>query len=165
MGFDIGQQNPIDNSPIDLSKTKQAVFMNQLFTELRKGRKVALRLGALHDPGYWKIKQKKTKELLQKKIVVSDLIPGDVEWAVNQKQVDMKMGLDVASLAYKSVVDQIVMIAGDSDFVPVAKVARREGIDFILDPMFKPISPQLSEHIDGLYSPFGRKRNNYVTEE
>ena len=66
--------------------------MNQLFTELRKGRKVALRLGALHDPGYWKIKQKKTKELLQKKIVVSDLIPGDVEWAVNQKQVDMKMG-------------------------------------------------------------------------
>jgi hypothetical protein len=45
------------------------------------------------------------------------------------------------------------------------KVALREGIDFILDPMFKPISPELSEHIDGLYSPFGRKRNNKGPEE
>ena len=44
----------------------------------------------------------------------------------------------------------IVIIAGDSDFVPAAKLARREGIDFILDPMGANIDPTLFEHIDGL---------------
>lgn len=36
--------------------------------------------------------------------------------------------------------------------VPAAKLARREGIDFILDPMWNPIHPSLNEHIDGLRS-------------
>ena len=39
---------------------------------------------------------------------------------------------------------------GDSDFVPAAKLAQREGIDFILDPMWNRLKPELEEHIDGL---------------
>ena len=62
----------------------------------------------------------------------------------------MKIGLDIASLAFKKQVDKIVLISGDSDFVPAAKLARREGIDFVLDPLFSPIKPDLFEHIDGL---------------
>ena len=53
--------------------------------------------------------------------------------------------------------DQILLIAGDSDFVPAAKLARREGIDFILDPMWATIKDNLFEHIDGLYSQWGKK--------
>ncbi len=64
----------------------------------------------------------------------------------------MRIGLDIASLTFKKQVDQIVLIAGDADFVPAAKLARREGIDFILDPMWKEISDELHEHIDGLKS-------------
>lgn len=64
----------------------------------------------------------------------------------------MKIGLDIASLAYKKQVNQIVLISGDSDFVSAAKLARREGIDFVLDPLFAPIKPNLMEHIDGLRS-------------
>ena len=56
---------------------------------------------------------------------------------MKQKGVDMNIGLDIASLAYKKQGDQIVSIAGDSDFVPAAKLARRESIDFILNPMGK----------------------------
>lgn len=66
----------------------------------------------------------------------------------------MRIGIDIASLAYKKQVDRIVLIAGDSDFVPAAKLARREGIDFVLDPMWAPIKPDLFEHIDGLKSTF-----------
>lgn len=66
----------------------------------------------------------------------------------------MKIGVDIASLAYKHQVDRIVLISGDSDFVPAAKLARREGIDFVLDAMHQPINPDLSEHIDGLISRF-----------
>lgn len=47
-------------------------------------------------------------------------------------------------------VEQIILISGDSDFVSAAKLARREGIDFILDPLGAPIKPDLFEHIDGL---------------
>ena len=64
----------------------------------------------------------------------------------------MRVGVDIASLAYKKQVDQIILIAGDSDFVPAAKLARREGVDFILDPMWADIKPDLFEHIDGLKS-------------
>ena len=61
-------------------------------------------------------------------------------------------GLDIASLAYKDQINQLVLISGDSDFVPAAKLARREGIDFVLDPMWSAIRPDLHEHIDGLKS-------------
>ena len=72
----------------------------------------------------------------------------------------MKIGLDIASLAYQKRVDQIILIAGDSDFVPAAKHARREGIDFILDPMWHTIKPNLYEHIDGLISCVGQPPHN-----
>ena len=64
----------------------------------------------------------------------------------------MKIGLDISSLAYKKFVNQVILISGDSDFVPVAKLARREGIDFVLDPMWTHINADLHEHIDGLVS-------------
>ena len=49
-------------------------------------------------------------------------------------------------------VNQIVLISGDEDFVPAAKLARREGIDFILDPLWNPVDDNLFEHVDGLHS-------------
>ena len=63
------------------------------------------------------------------------------------------------SLAFKKQVDQIFLISGDSDFVPAAKMARREGIDFILDPMGAVIKDDLFEHIDGLESLWNAKPN------
>lgn len=62
----------------------------------------------------------------------------------------MRIGLDIAQLAFKKQVEKIILIAGDSDFVPAAKLARREGIDFILDPLGAHIKDNLSLHIDGL---------------
>ncbi|WP_231957968.1 NYN domain-containing protein [Arcanobacterium haemolyticum] len=69
---------------------------------------------------------------------------------IRHSKVALRLGLDIASLAESDVVNQIVMISGDSDFVPAAKLARRAGIDFLLDPMWsEQISDSLSEHIDG----------------
>ena len=50
---------------------------------------------------------------------------------------NMRIGIDISSLAIKKQVDQIVLFAGDADFVPAAKLARREGVDFVLDPMWR----------------------------
>ena len=44
----------------------------------------------------------------------------------------MKIGLDMTSLSLKKMVRQIILVSGDGDFVPAAKLARREGIDVVL---------------------------------
>ncbi|EPJ4168896.1 NYN domain-containing protein [Citrobacter freundii] len=60
--------------------------------------------------------------------------------------------MDITTLAYEKLVDVIVLVAGDSDFVPAAKHARIKGIDFILDPLRQNVTASLSEHIDGVQS-------------
>jgi len=150
--YDKKQHNPLTGKAIDFSKTETHQFQVALFEELRKKRKVALRLGILEDGNKWIIKPEKTKALLKGNITVKDLTENDIQFDFKQKMVDMKIGIDIASIALKKQVDQIILIAGDSDFVPAAKLARREGVDFLLDPMWNPIKPNLFEHIDGLYS-------------
>lgn len=121
-----------------------------LFDNLKRKRKVALRLGSLKDNGHWQIYPSKVKELLNGSIIIGDLTENDVFLNIRQKSIDMKIGVDIASLSLKKLVDTIVLFSGDADFVPAAKLARREGIDFILDPMNANVDPQLFEHIDGL---------------
>lgn len=69
----------------------------------------------------------------------------------------MRIGVDISSLAFKKQVNQIILISGDSDFVPAAKQARREGIDFLLNPLGAPIKSDLFEHIDGLINRIPKK--------
>jgi uncharacterized LabA/DUF88 family protein len=83
----------------------------------------------------------------------------DVALDLRQKGVDMRIGLDIASLALKRFVNTIVLVTGDSDFVPAAKLARREGVQFILDPLWQPRKlDDLFEHIDGLQSGLPKPR-------
>ncbi|MDR1101015.1 MAG: NYN domain-containing protein [Clostridiales bacterium] len=142
---------PIANKTIDLSKKPLYTWATDFFTELKTKRKVSLRLGVLADSmAHYNIKPDVTKKICNGTIKVKDLTEDDFELKVEQKGVDIKIGLDIATLAYKKQVDQIILISGDSDFVPVAKFARREGIDFILDAMGRTIREDLQEHIDGL---------------
>ena len=101
---------------------------------------------------HYTIKPEIIKKLCTEKIKISNLEEKDFDLIIRQKGVDMKIGIDIASLAYKKQVDKIVLISGDSDFVPAAKLARREGIDFVLDSMGQKIKEDLAEHIDGLRS-------------
>ena len=84
---------------------------------------------------------------------------------LRQKGVDMRIGLDIASLTLKKLAKTIVLIAGDSDFVPAAKLARREGLQFILDPMWQKVNDDLYEHIDGLYSGLPKPRGSAPAAE
>ncbi|MDX2176316.1 MAG: NYN domain-containing protein [Candidatus Sumerlaeia bacterium] len=77
---------------------------------------------------------------------------GAVALELRQKGVDMRIGLDIATMTLKRQVDTIVLVAGDSDFVPAAKLARREGVQFVLDPLWQQVNDDLHEHIDTLQS-------------
>ena len=146
-------RHPLTQQDVDLSQTPQYAWGNEFIKQMTKQRKVALRLGRLSEEsaGYI-LSEKIVKKLCGGTVKFKDLKESDFEFNIKQKGVDMKIGVDIASLAYKRQVDKIILIAGDSDFVPASKLARREGIDFVLDPMWNNINPDLHEHIDGLKS-------------
>jgi len=141
---------PIGKRSMDFSKTPDAVFRLALHSEIRQLRKMALRLGRLNDSARWKLTPPATDRLIKSP---EKFIPTDDDFKIDtiQKGVDMRLGLDVASLAFKRQVDQIIIVAGDADFVPAAKLARREGIDVVLDKMGATNAAiDLIEHVDGV---------------
>ena len=150
--------HPLKKANVDLDKSDTYTWTNAFFEELKKKRKFALRLGHLSEHMNYNLKPEVTRLLCTGKRTLESLTEADFIFVSQQKCVDMKIGVDIASLSYKKQVDQIILIAGDSDFVPAAKLARREGIDFILDPMWGNITDDLFEHIDGLKSQW-RKTN------
>jgi len=152
--------NPISKNLFNFSHTDEYKFRMDLLEALKRKRKVALRIGTLKDNHNWQIYPGRVKELLSGKKKLKDLTENDIYLDVQQKGIDMKIGVDIATLALKGFVDTIVLFSGDSDFVPAAKLARREGIDFILDPMQANVEPQLFEHVDGITSlrPFNARK-------
>ena len=158
--------HPLLQKGIDFRHSETYSWTNSFFEELKKQRKVALRLGELSDAfAAFKINDAVLKDLCSGKKALSDLSEHDFSISFQQKGVDMKIGLDIASLAYKKQIDQIILIAGDSDFVPAAKLARREGIDFILDPMWAKVKDSLFEHIDGLRSQWKKRKSDDTASE
>ena len=147
----------ISEKALDFSKTPQTYFRLEFHNHLISKRKVALRLGELQDNNGWKLKKDSLDKIVKQlknnaSINLSDISDDDFEYDVKQKGIDMKIGTDIASLAYKKQVEQIILISGDADFIPAAKLARREGIDFIIDPMWHKVKGELLEHIDGIQS-------------
>lgn len=144
---------PIEKQAVDYGRSSTAEWRTAFHDALRGQRKVALRLGEIPaQQVQWKIRPQALKELAKGDRPWAEISDSDFQLDLRQKGVDMRLGLDIASLAYKSQVNQIVLVSGDADFVPAAKLARREGIDFILDPMWATIRPDLYEHVDGLRS-------------
>ena len=143
--------HPLLKKQIDLGKSSLNEWMNDFNKRLYTKRKFAVRLGRLSEERLdYALRPEVVKKLCRGVISAADLKESDFVLNIEQKGVDMMIGVDIASLAYKKQVDQIILISGDSDFVPAAKLARREGIDFILDPMQMHIKDDLIEHIDGI---------------
>lgn len=148
---------PLSRRSVDFGKTGEAIFRLELHKEIQKLRKVAVRLGRLNDTSKWRLSEGATARLID---CPDEFVPSDDDFEIDTKQkgVDMRLGLDVASLAFKKQVDQIVIVAADADFVPAAKLARREGIDVILDRMGDHrAAKDLVEHVDAIRDCFMAK--------
>lgn len=149
--LDTAIYHPFLQKNVNLGKSSQYSWALEFFESLRTRRKVALRLGELSEvSACYTLKKNLLNKLMRGEKQISELVEKDFIFKAEQKGVDMRIGLDIASMAYKKQVDQIVLISGDSDFVSAAKLARREGIDFILDPLFANTKPNLREHVDGI---------------
>jgi uncharacterized LabA/DUF88 family protein len=140
---------PISKRSLDLAQTDTAKSRLAIHAPLQTIRKVALRLGRLNENFGWRVKTESTTRWISGTEQVS-LSDEDFEIDTIQKGVDMRLGLDVASMAFKKQVDQIVLVAGDADFVPAVKLARREGIDVVLDSMGGTPAKDLIANVDGI---------------
>ena len=136
--------NPISHVKADLGKSDQASHNRALFEALQFEPHVAVRRGKTIHKG-WKLGNFALKNITRcpRMIVASDLVPD-----IGQKGVDMRIGLDIAWISLKRIADVIVLVAGDSDFVPAMKFARREGLRVYLAPLGHGIFSELKVHAD-----------------
>ncbi len=126
-----GTIKDVAGNSVDYSVSTGYAMKNKYLDALCAMDRFALRLGELSFTG-WK----------------QDIYSKQMKPDFKQKSIDMKFGLDMATMATKHTVDKIVLIAGDSDFIAPIKFARKEGLLIYLYSMGNPIKQSLRGHCD-----------------
>lgn len=129
------RSNPIDGKKTNFATTLEAERNRHLMRQIETVPDVAVRKGDLLFRG-WRVHAAAMKELV--KSPPRNLKAEDLEPVFIQKGVDMRIGLDIASLALKRLVDGIVLVTADADMIPAMKLARREGLRVYLHTMGTP---------------------------
>ncbi len=143
--------NPVSGRTIDFADTEVARFRAALHDELKRKRKVALRLGSLAPTQpQWIMRPQATRDLIEGHRSVDAIEEDDVALDARRRGVELRLAMDLSALALKGQVQRLVLVTGDAEVTPLAKLARREGIDVVLDPMGVPVSPEMAEHVDGV---------------
>lgn len=134
---------PLGGGAIDFGASQTAARNRSLQSTLSKKPFFALRFGELHLEG-WRLKQR----VLRKTQTRVEISAADIDPNIRQKGVDMRIGLDIASLTLKKHVQVIVLVTADSDFVPAMKFARREGAQLFLISLGHGLKEGVREHAD-----------------
>lgn len=132
-------KKPGSSDEFDFSSTKTFQAKERMLRNLAQKERFAVRLGELSFDGWDKVKRTDPKTGKD----VEDYVP-----KLHQKGVDMKVGLDMALMALKHLVDKVVLVAGDSDFIAPMKFVRKEGLQVYLYSMGHNVKSRLIEHCD-----------------
>ena len=98
--------HPLTGKSVNLKKSPDYEWMTMFLQELRKFRKVALRLGRMSENGaQYQLKYETLKRLFRGDIAIADIKENDFKLEFKQKGVDMRIGVDISSLAFKKQVD------------------------------------------------------------
>jgi uncharacterized LabA/DUF88 family protein len=136
-------RTPLGGKTIDFGVTPAAVRNHRIQAVLHREPFFALRFGELLHHG-WNLKQR-TLNRAESGITID---AQDIEPTIHQKGVDMRIGLDIASLTLKRHVQVIVLVTADSDFVPAMKFARREGAQLFLVTLGHGLKEEMYQHAD-----------------
>jgi uncharacterized LabA/DUF88 family protein len=80
---------------------------------------------------------------------IADLSDTDFRPDFEQKGVDMRIGLDIASYSALKCVDRIGLVTADTDCVPAMKLARKSGVQVVMIALPGGIHPgELAQHAD-----------------
>lgn len=138
------EKNPLSGELLEFGKQPIVSRSRQLFAQLSRLPLFAVRLGELSFNG-WTTPEKKLRKSEGAQVTISS---EDLKPHITQKGVDMRIGMDIAALALKKHAQIIVLVTGDSDFVPAMKFARREGAQLFLVPLGHRIKDAMYEHSD-----------------
>jgi uncharacterized LabA/DUF88 family protein len=146
--------NPISGQFTNYATTQTARDNKSLIDSLELQPNFAVRRGTLHHRG-WAVTSAAIQRISNALRTVppipanQQITANDLKPQLNQKGVDMRIGLDIASLALKKLVHSIILVTGDSDFIPAMKLARKEGLRVYLAPMGRvSIMRELKAHAD-----------------
>lgn len=136
--------NPIDGSRLDLSSTPEFRHHMSLLDTLELTPNFSVRRGDIMVHG-WRLGNKAFAGMLKSPRApnAKDMVP-DLE----QKGVDLRIGLDIARLSLRQMVDILVVVTGDSDLIPAFSFARREGVRVFLDHLGHGVKRELKVHAD-----------------
>jgi len=138
------------DSPLYRGRVKYPVSGNETtfqsndnwLNDLAKLERFAVRRGTLGFRG-WK---PKNIPIAGVNLTDSDFTP-----IFEQKGVDMRIGLDIATFAERQSVDRILLVSADTDMIPAMKQARKSGIEVGLIQIPPPayeLHPTLKAHSD-----------------
>ena len=136
--------NPLSKQTLNLAATPVYSCHESLIDTLELRPDFALRLGETSTAG-WKLGDRAFKSLMgnPRNIAANDLVPN-----IEQKGVDLRIGLDIARLALTQSVQAIITCTGDSDLIPAFKFARREGLRVFLCHFGHGVKRDLKAHAD-----------------
>ena len=147
--FDEQRLHPVSRTYVDFKQTEAYRKSMNLIQGLEIKDYFAVRLGTLAFKD-WRLSNQAFNRLCEAGMdgrSADPLNPMDLMPDFTQKGVDMKIGLDIAWLATKHLVDKIILTTNDSDFVPAMKYARREGIHVVLMSLGE-VTSLLKAHAD-----------------
>jgi len=137
---------PVSRDAYNTADTERYRQSESLFDQLVLKPNFALRMGQVGiTPHHWKLKASVARHLVRQPRALAD---NDFVMDAQQKGVDMRIGMDMARLALRDMVRQVVVVTGDSDFVPAFKFVRREGVRVILDLMGENGRVELKQNSD-----------------
>jgi len=143
--YDGNETNPIDQSKVEFRTQGKYQARHRFLNEFKSKDFVAMRLGIAKQRG-WTLTDSYIKKAIKGNHTA--LCPTDVLLSVEQKGVDMRIGIDVATLSLKRIVDRVILISGDIDMIPAMKLARREGIQVVLVGLSNQVHKSLDEDAD-----------------
>ena len=125
----VKEKMPLQGGMIDFSTTPLASRTETLFSELKKEPFFAMRMGETSFQG-WTVRP----SVLNRKADSVSITKDDVKPKI--------------SLTLKDIVQILVLVTGDSDFVPAMKFARREGANLYLVALGHQVKESVLEHSD-----------------
>lgn len=131
---------PVSKKLFDFTASPMFKERNRQLDEINAIDFLSLRLGQVSFKG-WTLRNDKGSS----SAVLSD---DDYKPDFQQKGVDMKIGLDIAWASYNKMAENIVLVTGDSDFVPAIKVARRNGLFAYILTLSHGVKPDLTANAD-----------------
>lgn len=134
---------PLGGGQRDFGASELAIQNRSIQSELPREAFFALRFGELSHDG-WHLKPR----IQNRPGPTVQISAADFKPTIRQKGVDMRIGLDIASLTLKRQASVIVLATADSDFIPAMKFARREGAQLFLVTLGHGVKEGMREHAD-----------------